>query len=224
MNNDEVQWLVQAVESRPQPSVKLMPGTIAAMGVGTAQVVMDGDPDGTGLDASLLFADVGSGDRVMVLFDPPQGVYVVGTIGRAHEAGTVIMRADTASNLQLDDETVTVPAPDVQFYFGRQYRFTARLLADYVSGGTGPEELILVSSVAQYFPGFGSSNLSFGNAAAVHSITTQGSRVSAFTDLVFVPVATFVTDWLWSVEAQGGVADVSASIEVTDVGPAPSQS
>lgn len=223
MNTDEVQWLVQAVESRPQPSVKLMPGTIAAMGTGVAEVVMDGDPDGTALDASLLFADVGSGDRVMVLFDQPQGVYVVGTIGRAHEAGTVIMRADTAPNLQLDDETVTVPAPDVQFYFGRQYRFTTRLNALYVSGGTAPEDLVQMSSIAQYFPGFGSSNFSFGAGGYVHGESTQGTYLSVYNDQLFVPVATFVTDWAWDVSCLDGVADVSASMEVMDVGPAPPQ-
>jgi hypothetical protein len=224
MNADQVQALVQAVESRPQPSVTLMPGTIAAMGTGVAGVVMDGDPDGTSLDASLLFADVGEGDRVMVLFDPPQGVYVVGTIGRAHEAGTVILRGDTAPGLQLDDETVTVPVSNVEFHFGRQYRFTTRLNASWVSGGTGPEEVVSLSSIAQYFPGFGSSNFSFGAAGYVHGESTQGAYLSVYNDQLFVPVATFVTDWAWDVSCGGGVADVSSSMEITDVGPAPPQS
>lgn len=224
MNNDEVQWLVQAVESRPQPSVKLMPGTIAAMGVGTAQVVMDGDPDGTALDASLLFADVGSGDRVMVLFDPPQGVYVVGTIGRAHEAGTVIARYETASYpglVVVNDDTVTVVSDRFMVHFGRQYRLRLDLFAEF--DDTDPDAVVIAAT---------SINLPLdpqvGNT--IRSVSTYvtdafaGFSEHVALDLMFVPKSTFVPDVIFDVSAQGGQARLRAMFEVTDVGPAPSQS
>jgi hypothetical protein len=224
MNADQVQALVQAVESRPQPSVKLMPGTIAAMGTGVAGVVMDGDPDGTSLDASLLFADVGEGDRVMVLFDPPQGVYVVGTIGRAHEAGTVIARYQTNNYpglVAVDDDTTTVASDRFMVHFGRRYRLRLDLFAEFAD--TDPDAVVLASTSINLplDPQVGNS---IRSVSSYVTDTFGGFSEYVALDLMLVPTATFVSDVIFDVTAQNGRAELRATFEVTDVGPAPSQS
>ncbi len=212
--------IVQAVESRPQPSVRLMPGVVSSVGA-TVDVVMDGDPDGVVVQAAPLFADLSVADRVMVLFDPPRGVFVVGTIGRAHEAGTVILRRDLTDD--LNDESVSVVVPNVQFYFGRQYRLRTRLNAIWASGGLGPEEVVSCQSQARYYGGIGTDNFLLIAFGYVHGVTTQGSTMSMTKDIIFVPPATFVTDWTWDISVTDGGAQVRVSLEVTDVGPAPPQ-
>ncbi len=108
----------------------LLPGTVAATSnaLNVAEVSMDGDPDGIVVAAQLLMQDVGEGDRVMVMFDPPQGVFVIGTIARRSESGMVV----GLSEADFEDEFTctggclsSVAFPDIEFIgqAGRQYRF-----------------------------------------------------------------------------------------------------
>jgi hypothetical protein len=216
MNADQVQALVQAVESRPQPSVKLMPGTIAAMGTGVAEVVMDGDPDGTGLDASLLFSDVSSGDRVMVLFDPPQGVYVVGTIGRPTEAGTVVFFSGVEDEI-IDDNTFDVSTGSVEFRAGRRYLLN--VFGQCIKVGDDP-----AATLARFQPilayidnGTVTSMNPFTNVDGMSVPTTHGSVGES---RLLVPTQTYVSPVQHSINVQTSEVRAWSTAVITDVGPA----
>jgi hypothetical protein len=103
MDVQDIRLVVQAMEARPSATPLLLPGTISEVSEdgSTAVLVMDSDPDGITVQARMLFADLGEGDRAMVMFDPPRGVYVVGTIGRRREAGMIATDFD---ELQLGFE------------------------------------------------------------------------------------------------------------------------
>ena len=138
MNVDDVRALVQAMEARPSRLPLLMPGTVAAVSGTVAEVTVDGDPDGSAVEAVLLTADVGPGDRVSLLFDPPRGVSVVGVTARRSEAGMVLWFDEeiNVSHTFLDaGGTYTMTnQPFLTLEAARSYRF------DYfaqISGWTG---------------------------------------------------------------------------------------
>ena len=216
MNADQVQALVQAVESRPQPSVKLMPGTIAAMGTGVAEVVMDGDPDGTGLDASLLFSDVSSGDRVMVLFDPPQGVYVVGTIGRPTEAGTVVFFSGVEDEV-IDDTTFDVTTGSVEFRAGRRYLLN-------VFGQCRAIAAINPGDVSRFQPTL--TYLDNGTATSMNPFTNvdrtsvPASHGSVGESRLLVPTQTYVSPVEHSINVLNYSVTAYSTAVITDAGPA----
>ena len=140
MDVQDIRLVVQAMEARPSDTPSLMPGTISEVSEdgSTAILVMDSDPDGITVQARMLFADLGEGDRAMVMFDPPRGVYVVGTIGRRTEAGQIVVdyAQDVDDILIETDETQLIEFPSFTFYAepNRMYRFdlTASL---YVQAG-----------------------------------------------------------------------------------------
>ncbi len=129
MNLDDVRTLIQAVDERSAPTAGLLPGTVGAVyGAGRLDVAMDGDPEDTTIQATSLFADVAPGDRVMVMFDPPRGVYAVGLIGRVQEAGMVVGLSEDVFDEEFTCSgscTDFLSFPDIQFSgrAGRMYRF-----------------------------------------------------------------------------------------------------
>jgi len=213
--------IVQAVESRPQPSVSLMPGTVASVGA-TVDVVMDGDADGVVVQAAPLFADLSVADRVMVLFDPPRGVFVVGTIGRAHEAGTLVVWSDVpvTDPLTIDNDTVSVSSERATLHAGRRYRLEVSVYAGYLSGGTDAEEYVSVSASVQFFPGSGVSNLLLTASGYVHGQTLAGSIFQGTIVYLLEPTLTYATDFVYEVAVGGGEATLASYLSVTDVGPA----
>lgn len=88
MDELELSTVVRAVfdkVKRELPNPRLMPGTVvgyASSGASaTASVIMDGDETGDAVELSVIVpVALEVGDRVMVMFDPPQGAYVVGTL------------------------------------------------------------------------------------------------------------------------------------------------
>jgi hypothetical protein len=99
MNSDEVRALVQAMRERDAPIPKMLPGVVKALSPGVAEVVLDSDPDGVVLSAALLISDVAVGDRVMVMFEPPRGVYVTDVINQVRAAGTSMFFSTTDQNV-----------------------------------------------------------------------------------------------------------------------------
>lgn len=70
---------------REYPGAKLQPATVIQFtrvsGAATATVRFDGDPPESSIEVtSILTADCSPGDRVMVMFDPPQGAYIIGVL------------------------------------------------------------------------------------------------------------------------------------------------
>lgn len=126
---DEVRTLIQSVRAVEPQGFRLAPGAVSSVDRDrrVASVVMDGDPLGTEVETRCLFADIGEEDRVMVAFDPPRGVFIVGTIGRVTEAGqTVLWYENDDVTLDLGEEssaTLDVSIPEVSFRAGRLYRF-----------------------------------------------------------------------------------------------------
>ena len=213
--------IVQAVESRPQPSVSLMPGTVASVGA-TVDVVMDGDADGVVVQAAPLFADLSVADRVMVLFDPPRGVFVVGTIGRAHEAGTLVVWSDVPVTdlLTIDDDVVSVSSERATLHAGRRYRLEVSVYAGYLSGGNDVEQWVAVSASVQFFPGSDLSNLLLTASGYVHGQTFAGSIFQGTVVYLLEPTLTYATDFAYDVAVSGGEATLGSYLSVTDVGPA----
>lgn len=125
MNLDDVRTIVQAVGDREQARPLLLPGSVGQVsGTGLVEVVMDSDPDGTSIEATCLFADVGEGDRVMVLFDPPRGVFVVGLVGRTVEAGQLVAyhrEVVVAEPYSTQTTVASYLSPTVQWRAGRYY-------------------------------------------------------------------------------------------------------
>lgn len=110
MNLDDVRMLVQTVEARNPVAPKMLPGTVVSIdpGGGFVSVVVDGDPVDSPIDASPLVANLMSGDRVMVTFDPPNGVYVTNPINPQGATGQVLAHTRVQ---YVEDENEFV-APD----------------------------------------------------------------------------------------------------------------
>jgi hypothetical protein len=208
--------IVQAVESRPQPSVSLMPGTVASVGA-TVDVVMDGDADGVVVQAAPLFADLSVADRVMVLFDPPRGVFVVGTIGRAHEAGTVILRADF-EELSVNAST-TYNLDPVTLYAGRRY-VLATELSSYPILFTAAGTLVADELTVEYRLQPDGVLLATGLSA----LRYNNESLNNYRTFLWEPTQTLAVP----LEVRAGVyssdpdfrGDFQAAVTITDVGPA----
>jgi hypothetical protein len=126
VNLEDVRAIVQAVDDRSAAQPLLLPGTVASVfGSGRLEVAMDGDPEDTAIEVTGLFADVAPGDRVMVMFDPPRGVYAVGLVGRTIEAGQVIghTRRVYESGSEFAPPDLSAQASvTCEYRAGRQYR------------------------------------------------------------------------------------------------------
>lgn len=78
MELEEVRALVQAIESRNNASVELLPGVLQQVVDSRGEVVLDGTVTPIGVN---VIAPCNEGDRVMVLFVPPRGGFVIGRHG-----------------------------------------------------------------------------------------------------------------------------------------------
>lgn len=80
MRPEEIRALVQEIERRASPAVELLPGTLETVFGGQGTVVLDGTSSVVTVD---VVADCKAQDRVMVLFVPPRGAFVIGRYGGA---------------------------------------------------------------------------------------------------------------------------------------------
>jgi len=78
VNSDEVRTLVRMLEARSKTGVEMLPGTLQDVSLGQGAVVLDGTTSEVGVN---VIAECEAGDRVMVLFVPPRGGFVIGRIG-----------------------------------------------------------------------------------------------------------------------------------------------
>lgn len=85
--NDDLRNMARAVVEKVQrevPGAKFRPGTIVDpnTGHGIATVRLFGDPPDTSVEVTnALGIPVGAGDGVIIVFDPPQGAYILGKQG-----------------------------------------------------------------------------------------------------------------------------------------------
>lgn len=75
MEPDEIRALVKAVEARSGPGVEMLPGTLQEVNDTQGVVLLDGTTQPAGVN---VVTECEPGDRVMVLFVPPRGGFVVG--------------------------------------------------------------------------------------------------------------------------------------------------
>jgi len=140
MDVQDIRLVVQAMEARPSDTPSLLPGTISEVSEdgSTAILVMDSDPDGITVQARMLFADLGEGDRAMVMFDPPRGVYVVGTIGRRAEAGMIIVAYEDTTTITIEGGTntytETLVLDPIQFMVKGDRRYRLDLKQSFIWG------------------------------------------------------------------------------------------
>jgi len=115
MQADEVRELVRAVEDRQGPAVELLPGVLQSVSDTQGVVVLDGTTTEIGVNVVVPCSD---GDRVMVLFVPPRGGFVIGRYGDPpiSEGWNLLdeARAPTADEVAggadpLGDVTLTIP-------------------------------------------------------------------------------------------------------------------
>lgn len=78
MEPEEIRVLVQEMERRSSPAVELLPGTLESVFNNQGTVVLDGTSSAVTVD---VIAECSAQDRVMVLFVPPRGAFVVGRYG-----------------------------------------------------------------------------------------------------------------------------------------------
>jgi hypothetical protein len=227
VNSDDVRLLVQAVGGDPESGWRLLPGTVTAFAPGLMRVTMDSDPDGVSVEASPLFADVAVSDRVMVLFVPPRGVFVVGVVGRANEAGTLLVWSQVPpfddGPIRLDDTSALVSSQTVTLYAGRRYLIQLDLLSSWVSGGTTSALLVQTVASVQFYEGLNGSNILLSAPVDVQGGSSFADGLgSATIRWVIEPTQTYATEFEHTVAAYGGEADMTTSLSVTDVGPVPS--
>ena len=207
--------IVQAVESRPQPSVRLMPGVVSSVGA-TVDVVMDGDPDGVVVQAAPLFADLSVADRVMVLFDPPRGVFVVGTIGRQTEAGTVVFFSGVEDEV-IDDNTFDVSTGSVEFRAGRRYLLN--VFGQCIKVGDDP-----AATVARFQPILAyvdnGTVVSMNPFTNVDGMSVPTSHGSVGESRLLVPTQTYVSPIEHSINVQFSAVRAWSTAVITDAGPA----
>lgn len=115
-----------------QLTVSTRPGTIVDLGIGSTDgdvtimhdVIIDGD-EGEAIPVTDLTtgASLRIGDRVMVLFVPPHGAYIIGSILRRYAGGTVVKRqALTGNSATYTGDTLTDMAlTDVSVIAGHFY-------------------------------------------------------------------------------------------------------
>lgn len=88
MNDAELADVVRAVYDkvvRELPRVQFAPGTVlnydSSERSDRAVVRLDGDPEADAVEVSSILTDsLAAGQRVLVVFDPPQGGYIIGTV------------------------------------------------------------------------------------------------------------------------------------------------
>ena len=215
---EDVRTLVQSVRAVPGPSgFQLAPGAVSDLDRErrVASVVMDGDPLGTEIEARCLFADVSEEDRVMVAFDPPRGVFVVGTIGRVTEAGQTLLWWETDDvSLDVGEEssaTIDVPLPEVSFRAGRLYRID--LTAQVVVCG--------VAATFQVAPWtWGSAAVDLANAYDPYATTMTGwTLLRPLENVVEGLVIRLNISEIVGAECSPGSVSGSVRVHVWDTGP-----
>ena len=125
MNVGDVRMIVRAMEARPTAAPSLMPASVTEVDTtnNILRVVLDGQPVGQDIDVRPLINDVGPGDRVMVMYDPPRGGYVIGVIGRRHSAGeTVAYLTRETTLVGVINAQQTLLSGSVEFVANRLYR------------------------------------------------------------------------------------------------------
>jgi hypothetical protein len=75
LNSDEIRGLIRTVEERSKTAVEMLPGTLQELNGEQGLVALDGATQPIGVN---VVTDCDPGDRVMVLFVPPRGGFVVG--------------------------------------------------------------------------------------------------------------------------------------------------
>ena len=150
-----------ATGSEPPPGTALKPATVTAdsFDAGAVVALIDGDTVPTTVIS--LVGGVASGTRVMVLFFPPQGAYVVGTIGDSAWVDVTAFGTNW-SNLGGTSEVV-------------QYRrdgpwVTLRGVASYTAG----QALAIFTLPAGYRPR-ARENFAVDSNPQVHSVITPAT-------------------------------------------------
>lgn len=128
MKPEDIRLIVQNVEARNPVTPLLLPATVANFSESTsiATLVVDGDPPDSTVEASVLIGDLFIGDRVMVLFDKPSGVYVVGRITDTAPVGHMIVYGDLSAVLEPSgdpNDSVTTETI-VNWRLNRLYKIT----------------------------------------------------------------------------------------------------
>lgn len=223
MNAEEVRMLVQALADRPQASPLLMPATVTSVVLAEAvvSVRVDGQDFGTDVDVRPLVADLTEGDRVMVMFDPPRGGYVVGVISRRWSAGEVIaQQAITTAVTNIGDTATQIMLlPDVEFQDRRQYRLEAH--ARLLRNANTPVCRFSIQTVGD--------SVRTERVAGETTLNVNITRASVSPSVMFAPGAAILSVEVTAVQIGGagaGTFDVLATtgrpavLTVTDAGPA----
>lgn len=164
MNLSDVRTLVQAMGERQTTQPLLLAGTVMEVSdSGVLLIAMDGDPENTEIEVTTLTPGVSSGDRVMVFFDPPRGVYAIGALNRVVDAGQVINHVKrTYTDADPFQEPDLTPQASLRTAFtgGRRYRFDFTMTFQGVDAVYFPWMYGQVSNqrfndaTAQFFPFF----------------------------------------------------------------------
>ena len=227
MDVQDIRLVVQAMEARPSDTPSLLPGTISEVSEdgSTAILVMDSDPDGITVQARMLFADLGEGDRAMVMFDPPRGVYVVGTIGRRTEAGQIVARARRVYTEEnpFEAEDLTEQAQLTATYIpGRLYRidFTLTLTTDspdsdsWIYGAIyneNPQGFILPDDEDFFIGVSPGSPMRFATVAGFRIVGTE-EKISETLNVYLYPTADIsYTGWF-----EVAITDAGPTVELSD--------
>lgn len=132
MTPDEIRTLVRLIEER-QSQVELRPGTLVEVNNNQGVVSLDGSTVNIGVNIA---ADVQLDDRVMVMFVPPRGAYVISRMGspepdRACPVWVSIFQSERAHFVSIDG-SLTITLPDWAQEF-RQYQL--RLTGSSIEAG-----------------------------------------------------------------------------------------
>ena len=222
MNLSDVRTLVQAMGERQTAQPLLLAGTVMEVSdSGVLLIAMDGDPENTEIEVTTLTPGVSSGDRVMVFFDPPRGVYAIGALNRVVDAGQVIGHVKRAyDDAEPFEEPDITPQASLRAVFtgGRIYRFD--LTATFSRVDNGAFSWMYVQALnqrindtqAQFFPFFedfliGTSvdDLEYHTASAFRIVECRESTVETLDVYLYM----------------GGAEEYEGEFElaITDVGP-----
>lgn len=125
MNIDEARAIMTAAATVSGPKPQVLPATVLNRKDTLCSVLLDGDPAGSVTDCETLVPDVHVGDRVMILFDPPRGVFIVGTARRAIGAGMLAAYGERTTNLSLTTSNQDALTVGLQAVANRRYRVDA---------------------------------------------------------------------------------------------------
>ena len=230
MNLNDVRTIVQAMEERTSAQPLLLPGTISSIaGRGIADVQMDSDPDGAQVEVSLLFSDASVGDRIMVLFEPPRGVFGIGPIGRTVGAGQIVSYANDSVQTfpYVFGNTVVVSygTEAIQWKAGRYYDL--RLVA-VINLAAGDTDIVAVNGNL-YVPGLPVLNRTLADLSSTWA-TLDGSALGISGGTLIVS-GMFLPSENWSEVLEvgitvdtggiGGDIDLTWEVSVCDMGPVP---